>query len=359
MKRPWCYAIFLILPAVFSFAETAPVSLYIDGTAFSAEYRVFFMDSFKAEAAGLGYTVANSGADAEYTYWFEVELFGDEEFIIHISLISNKDNSFLVSFSKTFANLEETYEFIQYLFLQAVLVIPREILEPEPIVPTEPREPRETVVQTPRPMLVFENDNWRNKWLYARASVNYPVTFYRLKSDGLVGGIGIYEGPFDTPNRVSPLDNSIVAMPGATAGLEVQFLDWMSVEPNFQLSLGRPGFNLFPNYALGLELKFPLKFFRNFIIAPYAAVSLSLNKSPVYDEFPHFAFGGGGQIGMKGGESGAFFADINYMYSLGDAVMYNTYEPLYPEPEVIHYQRFVLGFGLGYKFGFIDRKKTN
>jgi hypothetical protein len=56
-----------------------------------------------------------------------------------------------------------------------------------------------------------------------------------------------------------------------------------------------------------------------------------------------------------GGRSGSFFIDINYMHSFGDALLFNPYADLYPDPPVIHYQHFVIGVGIGYKFGFFDR----
>ena len=343
MKKVWCFAFLIMLTALYSFAgDTSERTIYIEGTATIPDQRTFFIDNFRMEAVGQGFEVKSNKSDAEYTFQFEVSPYDDTLFLIRVTLILNETNARIVSLSMFFTRLEDMYEHNQYLFYQAIMYIPQ---------PVEV----ETVVKTvPAP----ENYDWRNKWLYLRASFNYPITFYRLMDDGLIGGIGIYDGPFDTPTRVSPLDNSIVAMPGGTLGAEVQFLDWMSAEVNFQLSFGRPGFFLFANYALGAELKFPLKFFKSFVIEPYGALAFYLNKSPVYDDFPRFALGGGVQVGVKGGSRGVIFIDVNYMQHLGDVVMYNTYNPLYPDPPVIHYQRFILGLGIGYKFGFFDRKKN-
>jgi hypothetical protein len=44
------------------------------------------------------------------------------------------------------------------------------------------------------------------------------------------------------------------------------------------------------------------------------------------------------------------------MYILGDAVRGNHLSSLYPNPSVIHYQRSVIGIGIGYKFGLFTRR---
>jgi hypothetical protein len=66
-------------------------------------------------------------------------------------------------------------------------------------------------------------------------------------------------------------------------------------------------------------------------------------------------YGGGMQVGIKGGSKGIIFIDINYMY-FGDAVILNPDKELYPEPPVIYYKRSVIGLGIGYKFGYFNRK---
>ena len=52
----------------------------------------------------------------------------------------------------------------------------------------------------------------------------------------------------------------------------------------------------------------------------------------------------------------AFRSAPNYMY-FGDVGRINPHGDLYPNPKVIHYRRSVIGLGIGYKVGFIDRKK--
>ena len=218
-----------------------------------------------------------------------------------------------------------------------------------------------------------ETEDWRNKWLYLRVSFDFPITRYELiKRKDLYNGNAIYSGNFDHPDWVSPLDNMIVFWPGMTVGAEVQLLDWLSIEPNIQVNQEYLNYkdkgsmdNGFINLTAGLQLKFPLKFFRNIMLEPYGAVSYrAITSSDVFDSPPmslsRIAFGGGAQVGMKGWkQTGSVFIDINYMYYYGESVMYNHYKtPDIPdtEPEKIHYQRSIIGLGIGYKFGVIDRK---
>jgi len=108
--------------------------------------------------------------------------------------------------------------------------------------------------------------------------------------------------------------------------------------------------------AASAHLMFPMKL-KNVVLGPYGAFLYPLNVSDAFSEFPMFFFGGGLQIGIKGGKSGMLFLDVNYMTSMEDVYMFNPYGPLLaPNPLEIHYKRFSIGLGLGYKFGFGDRK---
>jgi hypothetical protein len=204
-------------------------------------------------------------------------------------------------------------------------------------------------------------DNWRNKWLYLRTSVDFPITYYQLKEDGLIAGSGVYDDP-DHPTRVSPLDNQVVLLPSLTVGLEVQFVNWLSIEPKFQVGLDHMNETDFFYMAAGLEVKVPLKFMRNIMFEPYGAVSIPiLTPSDIFvtssllGSLPWFGFGGGFQISTYGGKAGAVLIDVNYMY-FGDVGIKNPYGQLFPKPNVIHYNRSVIGLGIGYKVGFINRK---
>jgi hypothetical protein len=204
---------------------------------------------------------------------------------------------------------------------------------------------------------VDEDDSWRNKWLYVRLSFEFPVTFYKLMGKGLVDGISVYsKNPDDSVKATVPIDNQVVALPAATLGIELQLFKWLSIEPKFQAGWEYLNEKDFYTMTAGLELKFPLKFIKHVMLEPYGAVVYPILQSEkVFDSFPMLGYGGGLQMGIKGGKPGVLFVDINYMY-FGDTGIHNPFKPAFPNPPVIHYQRSVIGLGIGYKFGIINRK---
>jgi hypothetical protein len=326
--------------------------IYVEGSSITMEMLEYFMANFKKEAIGTGYTIVDRKPQAGYIFKFHVDynyVVGadgirrqappdENQYVITISLIRNADNFEVLSFDFYFSFLEEMYEHNRNLFYRAASFIP-------------------PLTEDDLTIIVKDTDmRWQNKWLYVRASVDYPLTFYILQPTGLIGGIGVYEGDFEEPERVSPLDHKFIALPGFTIGLEIQFLNFMSLEVNYQMFWGDPHDNYFVNIASGAELKFPIKTSR-LLIVPYGAANFPLVVSPVFSKFPVLTFGGGVQLGIKGGSGGVFFVDVKCLYSFEDTFMKNPYGELYPMPKDIHYERFLLGLGIGYKYGFGDRKK--
>ncbi|MCL2806026.1 MAG: hypothetical protein FWD26_08820 [Treponema sp.] len=354
-KKALFLTVFLSL-AISSFAGELPNRrVFIEGTASRQDHLEFFYSNFRAEAFGIGYSVAANRRDAGYIFRFNVQPnpANTNEFVIKISLIRNSDNFEILTFDFFFSSLFEMYEYNQFLFFRAVSVIPP-LSESDLVVV---QEVQEVVVQEVRVVQTTSqiDNRWKNKWLYFRASFDYPITFYVLQSEGLYNGIAVYDGLFESPDRFSPIDHKILAMPGATVGMEFQFFNFMSLELNVQASMGDTRSNTFINLAAGAELKFPLKFFQNVVLTPYAAFTYPLLVSDVFRDFPIYSVGGGIQIGIRGGKSGSFFIDISGMYSLTEAAMHNPFGELYRKPEVIHYKRFVVGLGIGYKIGVFNR----
>jgi len=339
IKRALFLAFFTLL-AAFSFAESIHHRyLFIEGSADRIDQQEFFLRNFTLEAEGAGYIVTRSRSSAAHTLSFAVSSNSrrnNYQYLLKLKLIRNEDGFEVSSQDFYYNNIDEVYDYTQPLFKNATLYIP--------IHTTEELNTAQGLSQT-----------WKNKWLYLRASFDYPITFYLLKEDGLQGGIGLYN--IDPP-RVAPIGHEIIAMPGATVGAEFQFLNFMSLELNLQLSMGDTRDNTFVNIAAGLELKFPIKL-NSVAFVPYGVFIYPLNVSSIFDEYPLFAFGAGIQLCARAGKHGAFFIDVNYTLSTSDAVMHNPYLSLenkfYPEPPVIHYDRSVIGIGVGYKFGFFDR----
>jgi hypothetical protein len=345
MKKLCVLSIFLIFAASSVVADVQNISLFITGNAANPDHLEFFTNHFRIEAEAKGYVITGNRASAQNTLRFDVLpniiLYDDGteeqappsegQFIIRIEIRRNSDDVQIVSFDFPFTDLDAMTEHTQSLFAKAAVSIPL---------------PAEIIIE-----------DWRNKWLYVRASLEFPISFYILKPNGLVGGSGVSYGTAGTSSyRTTTIDNKVMALPAVTLGLEVQFLNFMSVEPKFQVGMENMGNEIYFSFAAGLEIKFPLKFFRHVMLEPYVAASYPLFVSPTFLQFPILGAGAGLQLGIQMGNSGILFIDVNYMYFIGDAVTKNYMDPLYPNPKVIHYQRSAIGIGIGYKFGFIDRR---
>jgi hypothetical protein len=329
----------LALPA---FAESREdIQVYIAPVVASPDQASYFRENFTTETIGAGYIVTQDAKEADYTLNLEVKpnliLYDDgtieqappdeKQYILHITLMENEDNSEVVAFSFAFTSTDEMYDFNLYLIYEAMANVPMTKLGAGTVI----------------------TDHWRNKWLYLRASFDYPITFYQLKEPNVLMG----DGPH---NPVLPLDNKISPFPAVTIGLELQYLNWLSTELSFNLSFADPfGTSFIP--AIQIEQKFPIKPSRNFMIEPYAAVSFPVATTINSIQFPKVGIGGGVQLGVRGGEMGAFFVDVNYIHFLGDVIVKNPWVEHYPNPDRISYTRFVIGLGIGYKIGFFNRNK--
>jgi hypothetical protein len=291
------------------------------------------------------------------TYSYNTSLYdsGQNVYIFQLTLRDVKTYKMILQQNLYYASLDDIYDFFPLLVYNLFSYI-SDTYKPG-INTLSPN--RHSVGNATGVTNVNDTEVWKNKWLYLRTSFDFPITFYKLQGDGLIAGTGVYNGDYDTPGRVSPLDNTVMALPAATLGLEVQFLNWCSIEPKIQAGWESLNDTDYMSLTAGLELKFPIKLIRNVLLEPYGAVAFPIplpETSEFFDSFPIVAVGGGFQLGLKGGKPGAVFIDVNYMYYLGDAEMKNHYGELYPNPAVIHYHRSVIGLGLGYKFGFINRK---
>ena len=327
--------------AVSLFAVDIPNrSIYMEGTAELSEHRTFFLNNFSMEASALGFSVTNTKEEAGFTFKFHVESYDDEydpsmRFIILISLFYNENDMEMVSFGWPFASLNDMYEYNQFVFYRAAVLIPS--LSDEELAALA-----QHVV----------DDSWRNQRLYLRVSADFPITYFQLLPEGLLGDQALFN---EDTNTYSHLDHIVRMMYGATLGVEFQFLSFMSLEANFQVFLGDTRSNMALNMAAGAEIKFPLNFFSNFVIQPYGTFVYTLSSPDAFIDFPSYHIGGGVQIGTRGGRTGAFFIDINYLFAMKNTIMTNPWEH-YPIPPQIHYNRFVVGLGVGYKYGLFGRK---
>jgi len=352
--------LFCFFAATFSFSSEIPNEfLFIEGSAERNDQLDFFITNFNIEAVAAGYTITESKNDAAFTFRFAVSpntiiddegkkqpaLQDDNQFVIRISLVYNNTDDEVLYFDFFFTELDEMYEYTQSIFNKATIYIP----------PSD----KEIIVEIKVPGEI--DRGWQNKWLYLKLSVDYPISFFALQPTGLKGnGQAAYGEIYDPITGMisyvfMPLDHIINPRPGLTAGIEIQILNFISFAFNFHATLGDTATYSFFNMAASAELRFNIKT-KNFLLQPYGAFMYPLNKSGVFKEVPLFAAGGGIEAGVRGGKNGSFFLNVNFLYYFGDVLMHNKYGPLYPLPKEIHYKRFTLGLGIGYKLGFANRK---
>jgi hypothetical protein len=309
------------------------------------EQQAFFADNFKMELMGANYAVVDNQNDSDYTMTLTITQDVDDNYedesgtgqveriinVLTVSLQDSKDGREILQFSWAFENLEEMYEWNLHLIYQAMANIPLTKITGVP-----------------------DTNHWRNKWLYIRASFDYPITFYANPDPS-----GKYSTAKEDDTRYSytAFDHVVRPFPGFTAGLEFQFLNWMSIEGDFQINFGDPFSTAFIP-AINIELKFPLKPSRHFMIEPYGAVNLPTTTATDTIQFPLLGVGGGIQLGVKGGSMGAFFVDINYIYYL-DKVITKNNDLDKPNPATVSWTRFSVGLGIGYKIGFFNRNKED
>jgi len=349
MKKALIFAVFSFFAASVFANDLPNRRIFIEGTALRPDQTEYFLWNFYAEAIGTGYPVTENIEEAAYIFRFSVRSninrnIDNNLYILTISFITASDDLEILTFDFFFSSLDEMYQHNRTLFLYAANYIPPYTEDDLVISITEINE---------------LDTSWKDKWLYFRASFDYPISFYILQPKGLFKGMSAYFGDdINNPDYFETLEHKISPMPGITLGVELQFLNFMSVELNTKVVLGDTKSNTFINISAGAEIKFPLKFLKSFVIAPYLAFSIPLTISPIFKEYPPFVLGGGVQAGVGGGKNGSVFLDVNFMFSFSQAGMHNPFmqNDYAPNPPVIYYNRIVIGLGVGYKYGLIARK---
>ncbi|MCL1991390.1 MAG: hypothetical protein FWG66_00375 [Spirochaetes bacterium] len=352
MKKTLCFIAFLCL-AKAAFANDVPGrSIFVEGTAPNAALQQFFQSNFSMEAAAMFYDVKDTRDEAAFTFRFTVAHntvtwadgsvtappAGEPQFAISINFIRNVDDMEIVGFSHFFTDYEEMFEYNQFLIFRAIVLVPPDEL------------------QTAAPVMAAAgNPNWQFPTFALRVSLDFQIVFNNLQQNSPA-----FSASWDT----SPHANSFMGRPGATFGFEMFLLNWMSLEPNLQISMEEVHFegllaSTYVNTGVGLRLKFPIRFVPGTLLSPYAAFSYSLtsllNPPYIYYNFPPFAVGGGLQFAFRAGGSGAVFLNVSVMRQLGEVLMHN-FSMEFPNPYAIPFQRYAVRIGLGYSFALSDRR---
>jgi hypothetical protein len=337
VKKTLCVLvlIFCTFSAVYA-ANSKNIILIIQGTGQPA-FVQGFKEALIIEAKAAGYDITETPSMAKYAIRFSVEFDqAAQRSKFTVSLVKVVDQYVIVSMEYMFADEEEMLLYSQLVFFMLMANLPdNEVAASAPL-----------------------DDGWRNKWVYLSPYFDYSIMFLALNPAGLHKG-----ATFNDPKTLfNHLDNKVVTMPGIGVGLELQFLNFMSIEPGALISSEQViSEHAMWNIALSGKLKFPLKFIGNAVLEPYGAFVYSM-RFPQNDAvepfalYPQYAYGGGIQVSLKAGKSGAFFFDVNYIY-YGDTGLKNPYGDYTPNPKIIHYDQAILGLGVGFKFGFGDRKR--
>jgi hypothetical protein len=316
------------------------------------EQQMFFAENFAMELIGANYAVVGSQSESDYSMNLSITQEVEDSYddvtgvtvagqiinILTVSLQDSEDGREILQFSWAFETLEEMYEWNLHLIYQAMANVPLTKLTGVP-----------------------DTNHWRNKWIYIRASFDYPITFYANPTPSAIHeSIESYQAKGGAAGTAPPhdvLDHKVLPFPGVTLGAEFQFLNWMSVEGGFQINFGDPiSTSLIP--SINVALKFPLKPSKHFMIEPYGMGTFPASTVSDTLKFPKLGVGGGIQFGVKGGSRGAFFVDVNYVHYLGEVVTKNN-DPVKTVPNTIKWSRFSVGLGIGYKVGFFNRNKDD
>ena len=362
IKKLWFIISLLVLTGVLysQNPELPNRNIFLGGTAEEPGHHAFFVQNFRMEAAALGYTIVDNIIEAGYMFRFDVrpnmvtyddgfsERASRDEglFVIMITLTRSSDGFELVSFGYTFSELDEMLNYIQYLFFRAVVNISQEDTYIPPANNYQSGRTQEEV-----------NNQWPDRMLYLRASVDVPINIYLLRmSSDLHDKVAVYTGDIEKPDRFIPLDHKFTMVPGLTLGLDVQIFDWLSFEPLFQVGFGNPIDNSSITFSAGALLKYQFRNFRDLVLAPYGSFMYTLNPPLVFAVFPRMSAGLGVQATFRLINKQALFFDIGYHLPLGDLRMVNRFredEPLF-EPESIPYRPHSIRIAFGYKYGFLD-----
>jgi len=347
--------------------------IFIDGTAPRSEQMVFFIQNFSMEMNALGYNIVGNKDDADYIFKFNVienmimyadgvsrrAPTGEPSWFIQISLIVKKTENELISFSFPFTELEEMYEYNQYLFYRVMINIPLEN--------SQNGGGGDNIV------VGLYDTRWQNKLLYITITADYKISYFQLKENGLYREAGVYKDGIDpnsdrfkdgqlTEGEYTLYHNNVYALASLTLGVEYQFLNFLSAEAAFGAYLGQSvekkwHEELIFNLETGIKIKYNFKR-PNFMASPYAGFNFPISIKNDFLEFPKISIGGGIQIAFRATTNSAFYVNAGYQHFLGDVIAKNSMAAHgYPQPDKIHFKHFTFSVGGGYKYGFFDRKK--
>jgi hypothetical protein len=319
VKKAW-FVVLMIFLCLSAYSQTREdVSIYVPpvvgGT---SEAQSFFTENLKMEVMARAFALADREKGADYQLAGSLskeEAFVDEydEYeayvpaeILHLSLIDNKDGHIIAEQDLFYYTMEETYEYLPFLAFSMFGNVPL--------------------------TKVSLNDNWRHKWMYLTAQVMWTPRMY-----------------------IGTASSADFVQFGAGLAFELHFLNFMSVEVGAEYSNdyvraidSKPPLEFKTGmFEVPVLVKFVFKPGNHFMIEPYGGIQLNASTSTEINP-PPLAWLVGVNYGVQVG-GGAVFLDLKFVADLGDSRV--------NDPNVDPYNRYVIKVGIGYKYGFIVRKR--
>jgi hypothetical protein len=285
------------------------------------EQQDFFAEQFKMEISAANYTITDKRDEADYlvqltadnnVYYGEPD---EKRYVVTLALVRTEDNKEIVRFSWPFTEMTEMYQWNLYLVYQAMANVPltKDIDDPSRIIVEREIE------------RALASERWRDQWLYAVFGGSLDAGFLVP-----VGGMAIKSG---------------MVMATALAGIEFQFLDFMSLELDpLKVRMVGDGEKRFVSLAFPLLLKAALKF-SAVMLEPYAGAEAAFGLG---GRMPLLSGIWGVQLGFRCSDRSALLLDFN-----ATAGLVAPFE--LANGESCSIVRF--SFGAGWKIGRLDRKK--
>ncbi|MDR0600523.1 MAG: hypothetical protein LBG84_10665 [Treponema sp.] len=299
------------------------------------EQEDFFAEQFKSEITAAKYTVTDNRDDADYLIQLiieENEYWGEEDekrYLLTPILIRAEEGTEVVRFSWPFTDMTEMYQWNLFLVYEAMANVP---------MTKELEEGARTIVE--KEVVPERDDRWRNKWVYFNFSAGADMTYL------------VRRGTTQTEQGM--------VTPSALVGVEFHFMDKLSLELDvIRARMLHDMDRYYLIYGPSAALKWVFKPEDFLMIEPYAGAEYGKPltgtdatglMSLMDDRVPWLSGIAGVQVGMRGGDRGAIVLDLGVSYSLLGNWRLNGRDRDYGT------MRF--SFSVGYKLGFLDRKKT-
>jgi len=308
------YAQTLNAPVVFPQARKSSASVYVlpvIGTGSKPEDNMLFYNKIVSELKEQNFIQAKSLPESEFYYIGalssspDVSESGGKQYVFRLTLLDSLTNTVQSEGDVVYEDTENISNSFSTLVYTLLLTIPESA----------------------------GKNNWRNKWVFASASVFWTPRAYAADSASM----------------------HIVNFGGGIYG-EMQFMDFLAAGLGFEfttdmLKVSANDEEIPVNFLLEIPvvIKHVIKPGEYFMLEPYAGIQLNIpfttdTKPPIISGLLGFEYG------VKLGP-GVFYVDPRFSIDLGKSVM---------DPEStnrgIEFQRYIIHIGAGYKLGFFTRR---